>query len=110
MDNMVKKVHDLLLDKKALDVLTLSIRKISPIADYFVIATGTSSTHIVALCDHLEKELAKEKIFAKHKEGKQKGEWVLIDFEEVVVHIFNRELRDYYSLERIWNDAERIDL
>lgn len=109
MENLIKKIHDLLLDKKAQDIVTLSLKEVTTIADYFIVVTGTSSTHINALSDYIEKELAKEQITPKHKEGRQKGEWVLLDYSDIVIHIFNRDLRDYYNLERIWNDARRIE-
>ncbi len=105
-----KKIFDVLDSKKALDLMVLSVKGISTIADYFIIATGTSTTHIGALCDYVEKELAKEGIHLSHKEGKVTGGWLLLDFKDVVVHIFSAETRDYYALERIWNDAPRIDM
>ncbi len=109
MEKMITKIHELLLDKKAQDIVTLSLVEVTTIADYFILATGTSSTHINALSEYIEQELAKERIFPKHKEGKRKGEWVLMDYSDIVIHIFNKELREYYDLERIWNDAKRIE-
>lgn len=109
MEKVIKKIHELLLDKKAQDIVTLSLIEVTTIADYFILATGTSSTHINALSEYIEKELAKEHIFPKHKEGKRRGEWVLMDYTDIVIHIFNRELRAYYDLERIWNDAKHIE-
>lgn len=109
MEKIIKKIHELLLDKKAQDIVTLSLIEVTTIADYFILATGTSSTHINALSAYIEKELAKEHIFPKHKEGKLKGEWVLMDYTDIVIHIFNKELRAYYDLERIWNDAKHIE-
>ncbi len=110
MEKLIKRIHELLEDKKAQDIVTLSLKEVTTIADYFVVATGTSSRHIVALSDYIEEELAKEHIHPKHKEGKRLGEWVLMDYSDVVVHIFNKDLREYYDLERIWNDAKRIEL
>ncbi|MBF4694883.1 ribosome silencing factor [Fusibacter ferrireducens] len=110
MEKVIKKIHELLSDKKAQDIVTLSLFEVTTIADYFILATGTSSTHINALSEHIEKELAKEQIFPRHKEGKRNGEWVLMDYTDIVIHIFNRETRAYYDLERIWSDAKYIEI
>ncbi len=108
--DLMTQIHQLLDSKKALDLSVIEIKKVSSVADYFIICTGTSSTHIKALSDYVEKELAKEGITVNHKEGMQKGEWILLDYQDIVVHIFNREKRDYYGLERIWNDAPKLEL
>lgn len=105
-----KKIFDVLDSKKALDLVVLSVKGISTIADYFIIATGTSTTHIGALCDHVEKELAKDHVLLSHKEGKVAGGWLLLDYKDIVVHIFSAETRDYYALERIWNDAPKVEM
>lgn len=101
------KMAGILNDKKAHDIVILSVKGISSIADYFIIATGTSSTHINALSEYLEKDFGYS---LKHKEGKQQGGWLLLDFRDIVVHIFSNDMRQYYSLERIWNDAEVITI
>ncbi|MBM7560744.1 ribosome silencing factor [Fusibacter tunisiensis] len=101
------KIVDLLEDKKANDITVIDVEGISPIADCFVIATGTSSTHINALSDHLSKELKED---LKHREGKVSGGWILLDFKDVIVHVFTGETRAYYSLERVWSDAPRVAL
>lgn len=103
----VYKMADILSNKKAQDIVILSVKGISSIADYFIIATGTSSTHMNALSDYLEKDFGYN---LKHKEGKQQGGWLLLDFRDIVVHIFSNDMRQYYSLERIWNDAEVITI
>jgi ribosome-associated protein len=108
--DIVKKIYNLLDDKKAMDIVVLKVNRITTVADYFIIATGTSSTHINALCDHVEKTLFDAHISPKHKEGRAKGEWVLMDYQDFVVHIFNAEMRAYYNLERIWSDAEFITI
>ena len=105
---LTRKISEILDSKKAKDLTVLSVKGISPIADYFIIATGTSSTHINALADYVEKGLRDEGVFLKHKEGKLQGGWLLLDFRDIVVHIFSDDLREYYSLERIWSDAPRI--
>jgi len=108
--DIVQRIYKCLDDKKAQDITVLNVSKITTLADYFIIATGTSSTHINALCNHIEKELAKEDLCPAHKEGRAEGEWVLMDYQDIVIHVFNSELRAYYSLERIWSDAKFIEL
>jgi len=103
-----QKIQSVLDDKKARDLLVLCVKGISPLADYFIIATGTSSTHINALSDYVEKAMHQEEIPMKHREGNPQGGWLLLDYRDIVVHIFNEEMRSYYSLERIWNDAVRV--
>lgn len=105
--NYALKVVELLEDKKAQDIVVISVEGKSPLADYFVIATASSTTQMNALSSHLEKELRSD---LKHREGKEQGGWMLLDFKDVVVHIFSKEMRDYYSLERVWNDAPRIQI
>lgn len=101
-----EKIYTLLDDKKAKDLTVLSLKGKSEIADYFIIATGTSTTHIGALADHVEKEVG---IALAHKEGNKNGGWLLLDYRDVVIHIFSGEMREYYGLERIWNDALKVN-
>jgi len=107
--DIVKKIYEVLDDKKGQSITVLSVKGISPISDYFVIATATSSTHMNALVNHVEKELSNLGIYPRHKEGKDHGGWLLIDYRDVVIHIFNAETRQYYALERIWSDATPIN-
>ena len=108
--DIVQQIYKALDDKKAQDITVMDVSKITTLADVFIIATGTSSTHINALCHHIEKELAKVELYPAHKEGHVKGEWVLLDYHDFVIHVFNSELRAYYNLERIWSDAKFIEL
>ena len=107
---LTQHIHDALIDKKARDIVVLSVKGISSFADYFVIATGTSTTHMNGLADGVEKALEELGFSKKHKEGRSLGGWLLLDYRDVIVHIFNAETRDYYALERIWNDATRLEL
>jgi len=107
--NTTEKIYQLLDDKKAQDLIVLSVKQITTLADYFIIATGSSSTHVKALSEHIEKTLSEQGTFVKHKEGQAKSEWILLDYNDIVVHIFDRNNRDYYGLERTWNDAEIIE-
>lgn len=96
--------------KKALDIKFIKIKDISAIADYFVIATGTSSTHVKALADEVEAQLDESGISVSHVEGYRSNSWILLDYVDVVVHVFSDEAREYYDLERLWQDGEIIDI
>lgn len=96
--------------KKALDIKVIKIQDISAIADYFVIATGTSSTHVKALADEVEAQLDEAGISVSHVEGYRSNSWILLDYVDVVVHFFSDEAREYYDLERLWQDGEIIDI
>lgn len=96
--------------KKALDIKVIKIQDISAIADYFVIATCTSSTHVKALADEVEAQLDEAGISVSHVEGYRSNSWILLDYVDVVVHVFSDEAREYYDLERLWQDGEIIDI
>ena len=95
--------------KKAIDLKAIHITDYSIVADYFVIATGTSNTHVKSLADELEYEMSQLGIEPTHIEGKATG-WIVLDYGTVIVHIFTGESRAYYNLERLWSDAEDVDL
>lgn len=99
-----------LSDKKAEDVVVLDISSISVMADYFVIATGRSAIHVKALADEVEEKLLESGCRIRGKEGYDEAHWVLMDFYDVIVHVFDEDSRDYYDLERLWSDAIRIDV
>lgn len=107
---MAFDIANLIDDKKGEDIIMLDLQKLSVIADYFIIATGNSERQVVAIADHIEDELSKRGIEPVGKEGKNSGRWVVIDYLDTVVHIFHKEERNYYNLERIWNDAKKIKL
>jgi len=92
-------------DKKALDIVTIDMRKIPSIADYFVIAGGTSTTQVRAIADNIEKEMKEAKEKLRHSEGEREGLWILLDFGAVVAHVFYEETRRYYDLEQLWGNA-----
>lgn len=107
-----KKIAELIRtlaeDKKAEDIVILDIAKVSSIAHYFLIAHGNSDRHVKALAHHIVDEMKKLKMPAWHIEGLQEGKWVLLDFGPVIVHIFYKETREFYGLERLWGEAKRI--
>ena len=96
--------------KKGKEIRLIRIDKITTLAEYFVICTGTSNTQINALCDEVEKELTEKGEEPLHREGYRGGTWVLLDYGCVVVHVFNDEARKFYSLEHLWADGEEVDL
>ena len=103
----VTKVLD---EKKGLDIKLLKIDKISTLADYFLICTGTSNTHVKTLCDYAEYTLENLGETMLSREGHRGNSWELLDYGTIVVHVFTEEARKFYDLERLWADAETIDL
>lgn len=96
------------LDNKANDVVVLSLKDISDMTDYFVIASGTSDTHVRALSEHIQDALRKDGAAPHHVEGMTQGRWVLLDYVDFVVHLFHPTLRSFYQLERLWSDAQVV--
>jgi len=96
--------------KKGLNIKLLKIDKISTLADYFLICTGTSSTHVRTLCDYAEVTLQDLGEPMLGREGHRGNSWELLDFGTIVVHVFTEEAREFYSLERLWADAENVPL
>ncbi len=105
--NLVDVVVDLIQDRKGNDIVSLDLRNITEaITDYFVICHCESTTQTRAVTDHLEEEMKKKYgIKALHIEGRSLGEWCLLDFGDIVVHVFQRERREFYQLEELWHDA-----
>ncbi|HEY8164639.1 MAG TPA: ribosome silencing factor [Gemmatimonadaceae bacterium] len=95
-------------DMKAQDVVLLNLKGVTDMTDYFVIASGTSDTHVRSVGEHLISELKKEGVKLHHTEGLQQGRWVLLDFVDFVVHVFHPTLRAFYQIERLWSDAEVV--
>lgn len=107
---MVKKTVKALDNKKAQDIQVIKIDDLSPIADYFVIATGSSTTQVKALADEVDYQMSQAKIEPKRVEGYQSATWILLDYGDVVVHVFFSQARDFYSLERLWSDGQNLDV
>lgn len=93
-------------DKKAANIITMDMRGLMFSTDYFVICDAPTATQVRAIADNVEEELDKAGVRFSHKEGYHEGEWILLDYGDVVVHIFKDENRDYYALEKLWGDAE----
>ncbi len=98
-------IVEALQDKKARDIAALDISNMTTIATYFVICSGTSTTHIKALADNIEEQIEKKGVRSLRKEGYNNARWILLDYGDVVVHVFHDEDREYYNLERLWKDA-----
>ena len=97
-------------DKKGLNIKLLRIDEVSSLADYFIICAGTSNTHVKTLCDHAEYTLEQLGEPMLGREGHRGNTWELLDYGSVVVHVFTEEAREFYSLERLWADAEQVDI
>ena len=97
-------------DKKGRNIKVLITKDLTVLADYFIICTATSSTHIKTLSDEVEKILEENGEVSLRREGYRDGGWVLVDFGCVVVHLFTKEVRDFYALERLWGDAPEMDI
>jgi ribosome-associated protein len=107
---LAKKIVKILSDKKALNVEVIDISEVSELADYFIICSGTSSTHVKTLADEVEFKIGgRDKDVMYHKEGYSSATWVLLDFRDVIVHIFYGETRDFYNLEHLWTDGKKLD-
>ena len=109
-NEVVKIAAKALSDKKGKDITVLKTDKLTTLCDYFVICTGTSSTHIKALTDEIDKAMSEAGEPPLRREGFRGGNWVLLDFGCVVARVFTEEARDFYKLERLWSDAEEISL
>lgn len=107
---LAQRAAQIALDNKAQDVVLLDLRGVTDMTDFFLIASGTSDTHVRAIGEHVVEDMKKEGAAAHHVEGLERGRWVLLDFVDFVVHVFHPTLRNFYQLERLWADAEQIPL
>ena len=107
---MARIAYNALSDKKGEDIKIIDITGISVLADYFIIANGNSDSQVNALVDNVEEELHKAGYPLKQREGQASGSWVLLDFGDIIVHVFDRENRLFYDLERIWKDGKDISV
>jgi ribosome-associated protein len=105
---IVKIAVDAMLDKKAGDVKVLDISNISVIADYFIIADGSNTNQIQAIVDNIEEKLHEAGADEPRVEGYNTASWILLDYNDVIIHVFNRDDRLYYDLDRIWRDGKEI--
>jgi len=110
-NSLINCINESLLEKKARDIVVLDVRKLTTLTDYFIVCHGNSETQIKALANNVLDQ-THEKLGEKawKKEGMDARRWIILDYVNIVVHIFNEEKRDYYGIERMWNDAERIEI
>lgn len=96
--------------KKAKEITAIKVGDLTILANYFVIASATSSTQVKALADEVEFQLEKQGVKPKNVEGTASGGWIVLDYIDVVVHVFNEETREFYNLEHLWADGEKVDI
>ncbi len=104
------EIAKIILSKKGYDVKILDLRKLTSIADYFVICSADSDIQVKAIADEIDMKLSKKGIKCLHKEGELALNWVLLDYFDVVVHVFRKETREYYGLEKLWGDADIFEI
>ena len=102
---IAKSAAEIALSKKASDVVLMDLRKVSSMADYFIVCTGDVDLHVKAIVDEIKSQLRDHKVRPWHVEGYQHLSWVLMDYVDVVVHVFRPEVREFYNLEKLWGDA-----
>lgn len=105
-----EKIADLIFNKKGYDVRLIDLRSLSTFADFFVICSADSDTQVKAIADEIDKSLRDEGIKCWHKEGYMALSWVLLDYVDVIVHVFKREAREFYNIEKLWGDAPTIEI
>lgn len=105
-----KKIAQILDSKIAQDIKIIEIADVTILADYMVIATGRSSTQVKALADEVEFQMDKLGVSVSHIEGHRSNSWILLDYVDIIVNVFNEEAREFYDLERMWQDGKEIDL
>ncbi len=112
MDSLkfAEEITQTILSKKGFRIRILDLRKLSAFADYFVICSASSDTQVKAIADAVDKEMRERGIKTYHREGYEALNWVLLDYFDVVVHVFKNEIRDYYNLEKLWGDAETMEI
>jgi len=98
------------LETKAEDLVILDVHASSSFTDYFIIMSGRSTRHVQGLASAIEEALRSKRVSSKHSEGLQEGQWVLLDFGDIVAHIFYKDQREFYDLEGLWHDAPRVEL
>lgn len=106
---LMKEIVKILDNKKAIDIKVIEISELTVLADYFIIVNGTSNTHVRSLAEEVEEATQKIGVSPRSIEGRATG-WILLDYGDVVVHVFTPQDREYYSLERLWSDASFVDV
>ncbi|CDM66148.1 ribosome silencing factor [Pyrinomonas methylaliphatogenes] len=110
LDQRLRTAMEAASDKKAVEPIVLDLREIANFTDYFLIASGTSARQVQAIADEVFERLEKSGVRASHVEGYTTAEWILLDYGDFVVHVFEERARRFYDLERLWREAKRIEL
>ncbi|MDQ6662120.1 MAG: ribosome silencing factor [Chloroflexota bacterium] len=105
---IAKAIVDAASDKKASDIILLDVHEVTTIADYFVICSANNPRQIQAIADAIDEELGKQEVKVFHREGVAESGWLLLDFGDIIVHIFSAKEREYYRLERLWSEAKTV--
>ena len=106
----INRINELIINKKGYDIVNLDIREISNVADFFIICSAASDIQVKAIADEIINKLSIEGIKCFHKEGFKSKQWILLDYSDIVVHIFRYDAREFYNLEKLWGDAKIIEL
>ncbi len=109
-DELLAEAVKILDEKKAEDIRVIEIGDLTIIADYFIIANGISTTHTKALADEVEFRLKEKGMEPRQIQGNNGGGWIVMDYSDIVIHIFCKEMRDFYNLERLWSDGRIVDI
>ncbi|KPU27875.1 iojap family protein [Caloranaerobacter sp. TR13] len=110
IDNRISVILEAADNKKAFDIKLLDISNITTIADYFIFVSGNNERQVIAIADEIEDKMYQLGYDVISKEGYREGRWVLLDFGDIVVHVFHKEDREFYNLDRLWIDAKEIDI
>jgi ribosome-associated protein len=110
LNKIHQKIFDLIFEKKGYDLRLIDLKKVTNIADYFIICSADSDIQVKAIADHIEEKLKDDGIRLWHKEGYSSLTWVLLDYIDFVIHIFRKEAREFYNLEKLWGDAPIHDI
>lgn len=110
VESMTKEICDAISDKLGKDIAVLNIGKVSSLCDYFIIASGSTARQVKAIADSVEDAMTELGIEARGKEGRDTQNWILLDYGDVMVHIFDEENRGFYNLEKLWKDAPYVDM
>ena len=102
---MADKIASIMDDRKAKDIEIIDTTKLTDVTDYFIICSGTSTTHVKGIADEVEFKMSEAGVKCKHTEGYDSAGWILLDFVDVVAHVFLQDQREYYNLERLWKDS-----
>ena len=109
-NNEIETIIKAAEDKKAFDIRVIDIRGLSSISDYFIIASGNNERQVVAIADEIDHKMSEQGIEPIHIEGRQTGKWVILDYGDEIIHVFEKDEREFYNLEKLWLDAEYYDI